>query len=259
MSDTDNIRLLAIISGEYGQRHVTNIRAHGPSGWAVETWKAPAVLPPVMDYPEDYLPDELPPADLILSFAEVPGVAELLPDIAQMTGAKAVLAPVDSEAWLPRGLARQLRGWLEDIGVTCVTPKPLCSLTETHYLLARRQKIEYDDPWIAAFARHFGQPALRLEIDPQTRLITSAEAVRDAVCGCARHAAQGLVGVSADEAEQQAGLLHHHYPCLASMGIDSDFSDTLMHVSGNLLKDNVGRQVKPFKQVQYFVPGNKAE
>ncbi len=259
MSDTDTMRLLAIVSGEYGQRHVTNIRAHGPSGWTVETWKAPAILPPVMDYPEDYLPDELPPADLILSFAEVPGVAELLPDIAQMTGAKAVLAPVDSEAWLPRGLARQLRGWLEDIGVPCVTPKPLCSLTETHYLLARRQKIEYDDPWIAAFARHFGQPDLRLEIDPQTRLITSAEVVRDAVCGCARHAAQGLVGVSADEAEQQAGLLHHHYPCLASMGIDSDFSDTLMHVSGNLLKDNVSRQVKPFKQVQYFVPGNKAE
>ena len=258
MSDTDNIRLLAIISGEYGQRHVTNIRAHGPSGWAVETWKAPAVLPPVMDYPEDYLPDELPPADLILSFAEVPGVAELLPDIAQMTGAKAVLAPVDSEAWLPRGLARQLRGWLEDIGVTCVTPKPLCSLTETHYLLARRQKIEYDDPWIAAFARHFGQPDLRLEIDPQTRLITSAEVVRDAVCGCARHAAQGLVGVSADEAEQQAGLLHHHYPCLASMGIDSDFSDTLMHVSGNLLKDNISAQVKPFVHVRYIAPHGKA-
>ena len=259
MTDTATMRLLAIVSGEYGQRHVSNIRAHGPAGWTVETWKAPAILPPVMDYPEDYLPDQLPQVDLILSFAEIPGVAELLPDIAQMTGAQAVLAPVDSEAWLPRGLARQLRGWLQDIGVTCATPKPLCSLTETHYLIARRKKIEYDDPWIAAFARHFGQPDLRLEIDPQTRTITAAGIVRDAVCGCARHAAGGLVGVSADDAEQQAGLLHHHYPCLASMGIDSDYSDTLMHVSGNLLKDNVGRQVKPFKHVQYFVPGNKSE
>ena len=82
---------------------------------------------------------------------------------------------------------------------------------------------------------------------------------RDAFGGCARHAAQGLVGVSADEAEEKAGLLHHHYPCLASMGIDDDFHDTLMHVSGNILKDNVGEQVKAHKQVTYIVPGTRSE
>mgnify|MGYP001034948629 CR=1 FL=1 len=254
-----HMHILAIISGEYGQRHVDNIRSHGPTDWTVEVWRAPAVLPPVIDYPEGYLPDEFPAADLILSFGELPGVAELLPDIAQMAGAKAVIAAVDNEAWLPRGLARQLRGWLQEMDVTCVTPKPLCSLTETHYHIGRRQKIEYDDPWIAAFAHFFGQPDLRISVDPQRRTITAAEVVRDAVCGCARHVAQSLVGVSADDAEQEAGLLHHHYPCLASMGVDSDYSDTLMHVSGNLLKDNVGKQVKPFKHVQYIIPGIRSE
>lgn len=39
------------------------------------------------------------------------------------------------------------------------------------------------------------------------------------------------------------------------MGIDTDFDDTLMHVSGNLLKDNVSAQVKPFKEVRFVVPG----
>jgi len=255
------MRILAIVSGDYGKRHVENIRAvcvDGPEEWTVEVWRAPAVLPPVIDDPEDYLPAELPPADLILSFGEHPGVAELVPDIARMTGAKAVLAPVDNETWLPRGLARQLRGWLQDTGVDCVTPKPLCSLTDTHYDAGRRQRIEYDNPYIAEFARHFGQPNLHLTVDPQTRTITAAEVVRDAVCGCARHVAQGLVGVSADEAEEKAGLLHHHYPCLASMGMDDDYGDTLMHVSGNIVKDNVGAQVKPFKRVQYFTPGTKS-
>jgi hypothetical protein len=71
--------------------------------------------------------------------------------------------------------------------------------------------------------------------------------------------AQGLVGVSADDAEQEAGLLHHHYPCLASMGIDADYGDTLMHISGNLLKDNVGAQVKPFKRIQVIAPGTRSE
>jgi hypothetical protein len=265
------MRILAIILGEYGQRHVDNLRAHGPTGWRIEVWQAPTALPPIVDYPEDFLPDDLPPADLILSFAEHKGVAELLPEIARMTGAQAVIAPVDSEAWLPRGLARQLCGWLADVhhpadnghprdrGVACVTPKPLCSLTETHYGVGRRQQIEYDNALIAEFARHFGRPELRIGVDPQTRTIVSADVVRDAVCGCARHVAQGLIGVSVDDAEQQAGLLHHHYPCLASMGIDTAFGDTLMHVSGNLLKENVAAQVKPFKQVRYYVPGERGE
>ncbi|MFQ6099919.1 MAG: DUF166 domain-containing protein [Anaerolineae bacterium] len=252
------MRILAIITGEYGQRHVNNIRAHGPDHWQIEVWKAPSVYPLVIDYPEDYLPDDLPPADLVLAFGEHKGVAELIPEVVKMTGARAVIAPVDREGWLPRGLARQLRGWLSEMGVACVTPKPLCSLTETHYNV-RRHRIEYDDPLIAKFARHFGRPEFRITVDPETRTITEVEVLRDAFCGSARFVAQGLVGVSADEAEQKAGMLHHHYPCLAGMGKDPDFNDTIMHVSGNFLKERVGEQVQPYKEVVYIVPGQRSE
>jgi hypothetical protein len=251
--------ILAIISGPYGERHVENIRAHGPAEWEVKVWRAPTVLPPIVDYPEDHLPETFDPADLILSFAEHRGVAELLPEIARMTGAKAVVAAVDNEAWLPRGLARQLRGWLADIGVACVTPKPLCSLTETSYQVGRRREITYDDPLIQAFAEHFGKPKLQLSIDPQTRRITSVEVERDAVCGCARHVAEGLVGVSVDRAEIEAGLLHHHYPCQASMGIDLDYGDTLMHISGHLMRDEIASQVNELKQKRYLRPEGRVD
>jgi hypothetical protein len=43
------------------------------------------------------------------------------------------------------------------------------------------------------------------------------------------------------------------------MGIDSDYGDTLMHVSGNILKDEVGAQIKPFKEVHYIAPGKRSE
>jgi hypothetical protein len=251
------MRILAIISGQYGQRHVDNIREHGPKEWAVNTWQSPAVLPPIVDYPEDYLPETLPQADLILSFAELKGAAELLPDIAKMTGAKAVIAGVDSEAWLPRGLAKQLRGWLEKRDVACATPKPLCSLTETHFGITRRQKEEHNSPLIAEFAKYFGKPELELTIDPKNRSVTAAAVKRDAVCGCARFTAEGLVGLSVDEVEEKAGLLHHHYPCMASMGKDIDFGDTLMHISGNLMKETVSEQIKPY--MRYFDPGGKSE
>ena len=67
------------------------------------------------------------------------------------------------------------------------------------------------------------------------------------------------MGISADEAEYEAGMLHHHFPCLASMGIDLDYDDTLLHISGNIIKDSVGAQVKPFKQINYLRPGTQSE
>jgi hypothetical protein len=252
------MRILAIITGEYGQRHVDNLRAHGPDHWQIEVWKAPSAYPLIIDYPEDFLPDDLPPADLVLAFGEHKGVAELVPEVVKAMGARAVIAPVDREEWLPRGLARQLREWLADMGVVCVTPKPLCSLTETHYNV-RRHRVEYDDPLIAEFARYFGKPEFRITVDPDTRTITDVKVVRDAVCGCGRYVAERLVGVSADEAEFKAGMLHHHYPCLAGMVKDIDFNDTLMHVSGHILKEMVAEQVNPYKQEIYIVPGKLSE
>lgn len=254
------MKILAVVSGEYGKRHVQNIREFGPKTWEIETWQTPPVFPPFIDDPEDFLPDQLPPADLILSFAEHKGAAELLPEIAKMTKAQAVLVAVDDELWLPRGLDRQLQGWLEEAGVDCVTPKPLCSLTETTYGITRYETADYNNPLIAEFAHYFGQPELSLEIDPDSRTITSVEVTRDAVCGCTRYAAEGLIGLSADEAEEKAGLLHHHYPCLASMQKLPHFDhDTLMHVSGQVFKNKVGVQVKPYKQVRSFKPGKYSE
>jgi hypothetical protein len=254
------MNILAVVSGEYGKRHVRNITDYGPQHWNINTWQAPPVFPPFIDDPDDFLPDELPEADLILSFAEHKGAAELLPEIAKKTKAQAVLVAVDDENWLPRGLDRQLREWLLEMGVACVTPKPLCSLTESTYGVTRHEQATYNNSLIKEFATYFGQPELNLEIDSETRLITNAEVLRDAVCGCARFVAKGLIGLSANAAEEKAGLLHHHYPCLASMQKLPHFNhDTLMHVSGQVLKNNVGAQVKPFKEVRTFKPGKYSE
>jgi hypothetical protein len=96
-------------------------------------------------------------------------------------------------------------------------------------------------------------------VDEKSRTILSVHVERDAVCGCARYVAEKLIGISVDDAGEKAGLLHHHFPCLASMGKDSDFDDTLMHVSGNVLKDNVEAQVRPFRNIQYLTPGERSE
>ncbi len=243
------MHILAIISGEYGKRHVANLQQHAPPAWQIAVWQAPSVLPAVLDDPEDYLPAALPAADLVLSFAEHKGVAELLPEVAHKSGAKAVVVAVDNEAWLPRGLARQLQGWLAAMQVACATPKPLCSLTPSDYKVTRWQRETYTSPLISEFARHFGQPDIRLKVDAETRTIIAATVQVDSVCGCARYVAAKLVGLSVDDAEEKAALLHHHYPCLAAMVKLDDYGhDTLMNEAGWILQENIAAQVRPFKQ-----------
>ncbi len=255
------MKILAVITdGEYGKRHLENIRKHKPGNWFIEMWIAPSNFPLVIDYPEDYLPDSFAPADLILSFAEHKGVAELLPDIAKMTEAKAVIAAIDNEIWLPRGLARQLVGWLARMNISCATPKPLCSLTEEDYKVTRKIRVAYESPIISEFAGHFGQPRLEIQVDKETGRIQGVKTITDAVCGCTRFVASEIVGMHVDEVEEKAGLLHHHYPCLASMVKLVDYNhDTLMHESGHLLLGNIHEQIKPFKNVRYLKPGRMNE
>ncbi len=250
-------RVLAITQGLWGERIADNIQANAPADWRVSAWVAPRVLPPVIDDPAEYLPASLPAADLILSLGEVPGVAQLLPEIVQLTGAKSVIAPIDRTESLPLGLVGQLRGWLEAVGATVIFPRPFCTLTETQY--NRAPNVErYEDPLIRRFAAHFGRPKFEVEVDGGR--IQQVTVVRDAACGCSRHVAEGLVNAPVDEAVERAGMLHHHYPCLASMNQELDYGDTLMHVSGDCLRDAIKEEIRQhLSPTPYLRPAGRSE
>lgn len=237
----DAFHLLTLTQGEWGERIANHIKETAPVHWVVNNWKAPRILPPIIDYPEDFLPETFPQASVVLALGDTSGLAQLVPDIAQMAGAKAVIAPIDNNESLPPGLARQLKQWLDGINVESVFPKPFCSLTETTY----NQKpliTPYDIELVREFARYYGRP--EFEIDVEDGLITKVQTTRDAACGCARAVADGLVGIAVDAAVDKTGMLHHHFPCLASMNQDADYHDTLMHVSGHILQDSVKEQIK---------------
>lgn len=251
------MRILAVVQGNWGRRKVDNIRTNGPEEWSLEVFEPPLALPQIIDDPDEFIPQDLPQADLLLYLGESPGTAQLVTDIAKRSGVRSAIAPIDNSAWLPPGLAKQLNADLNAMGISSVFPKPFCTLTTDSYNY-RGSAERYENELIADFARHFGQPELKVSVDPDTKKIDKVDVVRDACCGNARYVAHGLVGVSADDAEFEAGMLHHHYPCLASMAqesIDERLTDTLMHVAGYIMRDNVGEQVKPFKKpVQYMTP-----
>jgi hypothetical protein len=236
----ETLRLFILYQGHYGQRILENIRRFAPKTWKVDAWRAPSALPQVVDDPSEFLPLHLPTVDLILSLGEGPSAAQLLPGIVERTGTRAIIAPVDNANWLPDGLARQVSAQLTVMDVVAVFPKPFCSLTEDSYNV-REYAVSFDSLWIAEFARCFGRPVFRIECDGHK--VTKAEVKRDAACGCARDVARQLVGVDVNSAVIQAGLFHHHYPCLATMRVDATLGEPLIQVSGNFMRQAVESEI----------------
>lgn len=251
VSTDSTLSILAVTQGQWGERIAENITANAPSDWIVQSWAAPRVIPPIVDDPEDFLPESLPQADLVIALGDVAGLAQLIPDVVRMVGARSVIAPIDRNTSLPPGLATQLEGWLDQMGVMAVFPKPFCSLTETAYNRTPLVRT-YEDEFIARFAQHFGKPEISAAVEDGE--ISEASVVRDAACGCARYVSDNLVGTKVEDALEEAGMLHHHYPCLASMDKDLDYLDTLMHVSGNLLIDSLKDELSAHLATIYLRP-----
>ena len=249
------MRILVVTQGPYGERIARNLRENAPSDWTVDEMALPRALPPLIDDPDEFLPEAIPATDLLITAGESPGAAQLTTDLVMRSGARSVIAPIDNSAWLPPGLANQLNRELAEMNVSAAFPKPFCSLTETSYGY-RGSAQSYQDELISAFARHFGRPKLKITVNPETKLIEQVEVERNSACGSVAHTARQMIGLSADEADTKAGLILHHYPCLCSMNqeqIDDRLYDTLMHVSGYIMNEEVSDQVKPFKTPQRYL------
>ena len=226
------MKIVAIIQGNFGQRMAETWEKHGPHDWKVKMLQITSSLPIMMENPSEFLPKDIPEADLVISLGEHPGVAELLPDIVKASGARAVIAPVDNRAWLPPGLSKQLERTFQKMGVSVISPVTFCALRET----------DSEDPFIKEFARHFGTPEVEVEVDAEK--VKEMRVIRSAPCGSTYFVAEGIKGTKVMDAEEKSGLLHHNYPCLATMNVDWQFKDTLMHRAGYFVKQAVKNALK---------------
>jgi hypothetical protein len=250
VSGDDAFRILALTQGLWGRRIAAHVEAESPD-WQIASWEPSVPLPTVIDDPDEFLPSEFAPADLLLSLGDTAGLAQLLPDIAERTGARSVIAPIDRNCSLPPGLVAQIEGWLADMGVSVIFPKPFCTLTETTY---NRPPVlrSYDDPVISRFAARFGRPCFQVTVEDD--IITDVGVERQSACGSALHIASKLVGTPVEVGVDEGAMLHHHFPCLAAMDIDTDYLDTLMHVSGNVIKDELQDAIRDEVPERYLRP-----
>jgi len=143
------IKIYALIGGEYGNRIVENLAEHGFASWIFGVHEFTQQLPSFIEDPEKYLPKEIPKCTVVLSIGIQPDIASMLPTIVKKSNAKAIIVPVSDPDWVPYGLQKQIEEELEEMGIASTFPRPFCSLEEV------------GDPWIDACARHFGLPLLR--------------------------------------------------------------------------------------------------
>jgi hypothetical protein len=229
------LNILAVCHGLYGNRIARHVMETNGKGWRVEVLPLPGRLPLVIDEPEEFIPPDLPLADLVLAMGESEEAVQLIPAIVRRCRARAAILPVDNSAWMSPGLRGQIQEELSNEGVVTVSPMTFCTLTETACGFGRDQT-DYNDELIAEFAGSFGRPALEIQLDGD--VISAVSVKRSSPCGSTRLVAQKLIGVRADEAVPRAGLHAHHYPCLASMSMEPG-GETLMHISGHVVNEEV--------------------
>ena len=193
-------------------------------------FRTPSELPELIDDPEPYLPKVLPRVDLLLAIGLHPDLLAALPSLAASSHARAIMAPVEDTKWCPPSLQRELQASLSDLGIECAFPKPFCDLDATGGGL------------MEAFVRRYkiGRPLI--EISLLGNRISETRVIRSAPCGSTWYVAQQIRWSAADDLEKLEQVIsnaHHGYPCTASMEIDPELEDTILHKSGYIIRNAV--------------------
>ena len=223
------LKITAFVQGWYGERIVRHVRSFKPDWdiWLINMGKGFPRLPDdedleaVLRYVASKVPEGAFRPDIALFLLEEPGASLLVPFLAELIRAEAVLCPVDDYKVVPRGLERQLSEELLEAGIPSCFPRPFCSLS-------------HGPGPIGHFARYFGMPELELEV--KEGVIRSVKVLRGAPCGSTHYAASRLVGLSVREAPRLAGLFVQTYPCLASHVKDPLIGEDMIGLSAELAK-----------------------
>jgi hypothetical protein len=209
-----------------------------------------ANVPSFIEEPEQYLPQNIPRVDFILVIGIHQDLLSGLPDYLKGKDVKAVIIPVEDPRWVPPGLQVQLLKSFEDKGIQVAFPKPFCALSKDFN--------EYNEPgfnvtiknnFIGVFIDYFkiGEPHISFLLSKDGKSIESGCVMRSAPCGSTYFIVQQLKGkyvhdnhISLNEKISKA---HHSYPCNASMNQDNFLKDSVLHIAGYLVRDEIRRNL----------------
>jgi hypothetical protein len=223
-------------SCKYGvYNHVGNIRA------AIELPNS-SELPAFIDDPEKYLPKNIPKADLCIASGLHKDLVLELPKHLERVGVKGLIVPTEDFMQVPSGLRKQLAEKCQEMSLESAFPKPFCSL----------EPIE-DKPAISRFVNELrvGRPLLELLTAKRGnyKFIESVTVRRSAPCGSTWYIARKLVGLKTERRSLHDAIAkaHHSYPCTATMEVDPEAKEPILHVAGYIIREEVEKALRRAK------------
>lgn len=199
-------------------------------------WEQPDNLPAMLEEdPAEILPpvSALNGVHTVLAINLHQDILLSLQEHCSQAGVKALVVPLEDPLWLQGGARRQAEQKARGAGLEVVFPKPFCSLRE-----------EDAHPEVNKFIRYFRLGFPQFSIRKLEGVIQEARVLQTSPCGAAYFVARNLAGVPADEKLSEiVGNKWHNYPCTASMKMDRELKDTILHCAGELHRAAVAAAV----------------
>jgi hypothetical protein len=218
--------------------YVGNIRA------AIELPKT-SELPAFIDSPEKYMPKKMPKADLCIISGIHKDLLLELPQHMKKKGIKGIIVPIEDFVEVPSGLRKQIEEKCQDLGLESAFPKPFCSLEPAK-----------NKPVISRFVTELKVCRPVLEISTRNRnkleLIDSVIVKRSAPCGSTWYVAKKLLGVETrrEILYEAIAKAHHTYPCTATMSIDPELKEPILHIGGYIIREEIEKALALAKELK---------
>ncbi len=249
------LTLVFVYSGEFAERVIRNlindpsfckscglycdyckysVYSHVRNIPAVVQLPNPSELPAFVENPEKYMPKKLPKADLCVASGLHKDLLLELPNYIQKVGIKGLIVPIEDFVEVPSGLRKQVEEKCQALGLENAFPKPSCSLEPAE-----------DKPTISRFVTELkvGRPLLEISTTKRgkSEVIDSAIVRRSAPCGSTWYIARKLIGVETGREilYDAVAKAHHSYPCTATMGIDPEVKEPILHIGGYIIREEV--------------------
>lgn len=186
--------------------------------------RVPSELLYYIDSPTSFLPSDFSAHDVLVAINVHEDILLTLPARAKEAGAKAVIVPVEDPDWLSKWARKRLSQVCAGLELEFASPKPFCSLEASP-----------SQPHIRAFIKLFriGKPQLKISV--RDGRVTGAKVICSAPCGCTYYVAHNLKGAPVDPTSSLHKVVAkywHSYPCTASMKMDYELGDTILHMGG---------------------------
>jgi len=256
----EELTLIFIYSGEFAERVIRNL-INDPSfckscGLYCDSCKYnaysfvrniraaielpnPSKLPAFIDNPESHLPKKIPQADLCISSGLHKDLLLELPHALQRARVKGLIVPVEDFNEVPLGLRKQVEENCREMDLESAFPKPFCSLEPAK-----------DKPVISRFVSDMkaGRPSLEIStrMRGKHKIIESAIVRRSAPCGSTWYVAKRLAGVETKKQllHDAIAKAHHSYPCTATMNVDPEAKEPILHIGGHIIRKEIEKALK---------------